>query len=275
MNQAYGVTLSAAATAFDRVASSYDELFTHTAIGRAQRRQVWGRLLAAFPAGSRILELNCGTGEDAWFLANRGRTVLACDASATMIEVAKRKSRTEPDARATDLRFLQLANEELSTLPTEETFDGALSNFSGMNCVSDLRFVARDLAKLIRPGGNVLLCVWSRVCLVEVIWYLLNGQAKKAVRRFSREHTARLGDAVISVSYPSMREMRRAFSPWFALTSRQAVGLFVPPSYMERSIGGREKLLARLEQLDRLLAGWPILRELGDHVLLEFVRCNP
>jgi ubiquinone/menaquinone biosynthesis C-methylase UbiE len=273
MNLAYGVTLSAAATAFDRVANSYDESFTHTAIGRAQRRQVWSRLLAAFPVGSRVLELNCGTGEDARFLANRGRSILACDASAAMIEVAKR--RTQQETGQADLTFLQIANEELGSLPVEQAFDGAFSNFSGMNCVSDLRSVARNLAKLVRPGGSVLVCVWSRLCLAEVIWYFAHVQAKKAFRRFSRQATARLGDAVISVSYPSIRELRHAFSPWFALSSRRAVGLFVPPSYMERLIGRYDKLLAPLEQLDRLCAGWPILRDVGDHVLLEFVRCNP
>jgi SAM-dependent methyltransferase len=273
MNLAYGVTLSAAATAFDRVANSYDELFTQTAIGRAQRRQVWSRLLAAFPGGSRVLELNCGTGEDAKYLVNRGRSVLACDVSAAMIEVAKR--RTQHETGHADLRFLQLANEQLGSLPIEPAFDGAFSNFSGMNCVSDLRPVARDLAKLVKPGGSVFLCVWSRLCLAEVIWYLAHVQAKKAVRRFSRQATAKLGDAVISIFYPSIREMRHSFSPWFALSSRWAVGLFVPPSYMERLIGSHDKLLSRLEQLDRLCAGWPILRDVGDHVLLEFVRCNP
>jgi ubiquinone/menaquinone biosynthesis C-methylase UbiE len=272
MNLAYGVTLSAAATAFDRVANSYDELFTHTALGRAQRSQVWSRLLAAFPVGSRILELNCGTGEDARFLANQGRSVLACDASAAMIEVANR--RTGGETEHADLTFLQIANEELGSLAIEQAFDGAFSNFSGMNCVSDLRSVAGNLANLIKPGGRVLLCLWSRQCLAEVIWYFAHLQAKKAVRRFSRQATARLGDAVISVSYPSIREIRRAFCPWFALSSRRAVGLFVPPSYMERLIGRRHKLLARLEQLDRLCAEWPILRDVGDHVLLEFVRCN-
>ena len=90
MHLTNGAAFSAAATAFDRVADSYDELFTHTAIGMAQRKQVWGKLIAAFLTGSRILELNCGTGEDARFLAARGRSVVACDASTEMIEVAKR-----------------------------------------------------------------------------------------------------------------------------------------------------------------------------------------
>jgi len=273
MNAVYGAVHTAAAAAFDRVASSYDELFTHTAIGRAQRKQVWEKLLAAFPPGSRILELNCGTGEDARFLAKRGRSVVACDASAAMIEVAKQRGPKE--GGVANPEYLQVANEDLSALAAQGRFDGVLSNFSGLNCVADLTPVARHLANLIRPGGRALLCLWSPVCVAEVFWYLFHGQMKKAARRFSGKATARLGGVTIPVSYPTVRELRRSFSPWFQLRSRRAIGLFVPPSYAEPWMSKHPKLLARLERLDEICAQWPILRDVGDHMLLEFVRCNP
>lgn len=272
MNSAAHAILSNPATAFDGVARSYDELFTETAIGRAQRAHVWDRLLSAFPQGSRILELNCGTGEDARFLSKRGRSVLACDASAEMIEVA-RNQRAEDGPRRLD--FLQIANEELRVLVNRGPFGGAFSNFSGLNCVADLRPVARDLATLVIPGGRVLLCLWSPVCVFEVLWYLLHGQPKKAVRRFSGRATATLGGKTISVFYPTAGEVQDCFAPWFQLSSQCAVGLFVPPSYAERSMHNRGKLLQRLQLLDRLCAEWPIFRGVGDHMLLEFVRCNP
>ena len=79
----------------------------------------------------------------------------------------------------------------------------------------------------------------------------------------------------IPVSYPTIREVRRSFSPWFRLSSRRAIGLFVPPSYVEPWISKHPNFLARLERLDQICAQWPILRDVGDHVLLEFVRCNP
>ncbi len=273
MNVANGVALAAAATAFDRVADSYDELFTHTAIGRAQRKQVWKELLAAFPQGSRILELNCGTGEDARFLAKEGRSVVACDASAGMIAVARRHQDKASDASA--IQYLYAANEDLAALCFEKPFDGAFSTFSGLNCLADFRSFACNLAKLVKPGGRALLCLWSRVCVAEVIWYLLHAQPKKAARRFSRKATARLGELTIPVNYPTVREMRYSFSPWFQLVSRRAVGLFIPPSYTEKAIAGHDKILACLERLDSLCSKWPILRDAGDHVLLEFVRCNP
>jgi SAM-dependent methyltransferase len=273
MHLTNGAALSAAATAFDRVADSYDELFTHTAIGMAQRRQVWSKLIAAFPTGSRILELNCGTGEDARFLAARGRSVVACDASAEMIEVAKRNN--SPQGGLASPTYLQLANEDLSMLPFNDAFDGAFSNFSGLNCLSDLGPLARDLANLVQPGGRVLLCVWGRTCVAEILWYLFHGQKEKAFRRFSRQARATLGGATISVTYHRLSDIRHSFSPWFRFESRSAVGLFVPPSYAAAWISQHKKLFAQMEWLDLLCADWPVLRDLGDHLLLEFVRCNP
>jgi ubiquinone/menaquinone biosynthesis C-methylase UbiE len=272
MNLAHEVTRSTAATAFDHVAASYDELFTHTAIGRAQRNQVWRQLLAAFVPGSRILELNCGTGEDARFLANRGRSVLACDASNAMIEMAKRRGQEETPLA--NIEHLHLATEDLARLFDRGPYDGAFSNFSGLNCLADLKPVARNLAVLLKPGGRVLLCLWSRLCWIEIFWCLFHGQLKKAARRLSKSATARLGDMTIPVFYPSVRSVRRSFSPWFELRSRCAVGLFVPPSYVEQSIRKHEWLLELMKRLDRECAAWPILRDAGDHVLLEFVRCN-
>lgn len=264
--------LIAAGIAFDQVAGSYDEVFTHSAVGRAQRNLVWTKLLAAFPPGSRILELNCGTGEDARFLAASGRTIVACDASASMIDVSR--NRVLAGTAAANPEFLHLANEELEQLPARQAFDGAFSNFSGLNCMADLRPLAVNLATLVKPGGHILLCLWSRICVAEVLWYLLHGQPQKAIRRFSGTSTARVGGATISVSYPTVRAVHRAFSPWFNLRSRSAIGLFVPPSYTENWIGKYPKALRRMEDLDRLTGGWPVLRAFGDHVLLEFERCK-
>jgi SAM-dependent methyltransferase len=271
MHGGASVITIAAATAFDGVADSYDEVFTYSMIGRAQRRKVWAKLLAAFPRGSHILELNCGTGEDARYLVERGRSVVACDASHSMIEVAKRVS---PWGNGANLEFLHLANEDVGFMPSEKLFDGAFSNFSGLNCIEDLRPFASNLAALVKPGSPVLLCLWSRVCVAEFFWYLLHGQPSKACRRLPGKAMAKVGEVTIPVAYPTVNRVRRDFSPWFQLRSRSAVGLFVPPSYVEQWMSRHPKILAGLERLDQVSADWPIFRDAGDHVLLELVRCN-
>ena len=51
-------------------------------------------------------------------------------------------------------------------------FDGALSNFSGLNSVADLNRTARDLASMVTMGAPVIICLSTRFCLSETLWFL-------------------------------------------------------------------------------------------------------
>ena len=77
--------------AFDALAATYDAHFTHSRIGTLMRRAVWQRLDSCFYPGHRVLELNCGTGEDAVYLGQRGVQVLATDLSKAMLQVTRQK----------------------------------------------------------------------------------------------------------------------------------------------------------------------------------------
>src|SRR5574341_1364692 len=60
---------------FDAAALTYDEIFTQRRLGSWLREMVRERL--PFQPGDHILELGCGTGEDALWLAQRGISVTA------------------------------------------------------------------------------------------------------------------------------------------------------------------------------------------------------
>jgi ubiquinone/menaquinone biosynthesis C-methylase UbiE len=255
--------------AFDGIAQQYDELFSSTAIGIAQRKVVWSKAQQEFRRGDHILELNCGTGEDARFLASMGASVLATDASPQMIAFARSKCRDL--SRSISFKVLQI--EQLDQLDSSASFDGVFSNFSGLNCVDDLHAVAESLASLCRPGLPVLLCLCSRTCLWEMAWYSVRMDFRRAFRRLSAfGSVATIGDSTVRVFYPSSAEIRRAFAPWFNLCSSQAVGLAVPPSYLNSIVTGIPRLRRLAEKFDRTFSRLPILRELGDHVLFHFVR---
>jgi SAM-dependent methyltransferase len=260
---------------FDAIASRYDETFTTSRIGRAQRASVWRELEKAFRSGDRVLEIGCGTGVDACFLAERGVTVLACDSSPQMIAVATR--------RATDNRKLGsvrphlLAAEDIASLRSGDFFDGAFSNFGALNCVLDLRQLAKDLSILLRPGATALLCWMGRCCLWEITWYLAQGKPVKALRRFQREGvTARLAEgANVHVRYPSVRLLAQTFAPEFQLKSVTGIGVFVPPSYLETWANRFPGLFGLSVRTDSLLGRCPGIRAFADHILLEFRREGP
>jgi SAM-dependent methyltransferase len=256
--------------AFDQLAEGYDDLFTKSLIGRAQRTVVWNVLTQIFQSGDHVLELNCGTGEDALFLARNGISVFACDASERMIQVASQRLSVE--GLDTSVQFSLLPTEHLSEIECPTMFDGAFSNFSGLNCVVNLRQTAGDLANLLPAGAPLLICLSTRFCISEIVWFLVHGEFRKAFRRCFGHATATVGQFTVDVYYPTVRQLRKLFSPFFTLQSVTGIGVTVPPSYVESWICKHPRLLGFLRATDAIVATRPWFRVLGDHMLLRFER---
>ena len=259
-----------AGLAFNAIAHQYDDLFTKSLIGRAQRNAVWNVLGSVFRSGERVLELNCGTGEDALFLARKGVSVYACDASDRMILVAAARMAREPRGAMVQLEVR--ATEDIGDLARNEQFDGVLSNFSGLNCVADLSDVARQLATLVRPGGHLVFCFSTRFCAWEVLWFLAHARPGRAFRRWKGSADASLGSAKVTVHYPRLKDIQIAFRPWFRLIACKGIGVTVPPSYMEHVAQRYWRLLKKLERVDNAISALPGIRIFGDHMLLVLER---
>jgi ubiquinone/menaquinone biosynthesis C-methylase UbiE len=265
-------TVRAPFEAFDRIAETYDATFTNSAIGSAQRRSVWKEIVRNFTAGQRILEINCGTGVDALNLAMRGVHVIACDSAPQMIAVAK--LRADHAATPATVEFRVLANEQIGMLRNEGPFDGVLSNFSGLNCVADPSFLAYELAQLVRKRSRLVLCLFGCFCIWETVWYLTQGNLRKAVRRVRQG----AGPAVLSVRsettvwYHTVRHMKKTFHPYFRLVGWKGVGVTVPPSYLEFLAAGFPHLFHIASRIDPWLGGCPGFRAMADHMVLMFER---
>ena len=264
--------VSAAGAAFDRIAQDYDQIFTDSLIGRAQRDAVWKVLTRTFRADEKVLELNCGTGEDAIFLAANGVSVLALDASPQMIAEAER--RLQRNALQVPVVFCELPTERIGELHPETQLDGAFSNFSGLNCVADLDAVASSLAGLVKQGGQLVLCFSTRFCLIEIMYYLAVGQWRKAFRRCKGYSEVTLDGMQFTVYYPTVRKIRQSFAPDFRLSFCTGIGVAMPPSYFEGWVRRHAGLVPLLRWMEALLATFPIFRSTGDHVLLCFERVS-
>jgi SAM-dependent methyltransferase len=241
--------------AFDILAARYDEVWTRSAVGRSQRAAVWRHLAPLFGPGDSVLDLGCGTGEDALHLGSSGIRVRAVDQSAEMVRIARERG----------VHASVLPIERIDEL--DGRFDGVISNFGALNCVSSLASLRKPLARLVRTGGHLAICVIGRFCPWETAWYLIHGQARKALRRWSgRSYSRSMG---IPVYYPSARAVLTAFDPDFEFSHWAGIGLFVPPSYVG---GATRRFLARLETLDRQFGHLPLLRASADHRLFVFTR---
>jgi ubiquinone/menaquinone biosynthesis C-methylase UbiE len=242
------------ATVFDRLAARYDECWTTTPTGRAQRDAVWRAVDPLFCPGQRVLDVGCGTGEDAAHYSARGVTVHAVDASPAMVRAAERRGGFTTEV---------LSAEELSRMGG--IFDGVISNFGALNCVRDLADVAQSMARLTRPGAVAAVCLMGHICLWETLYYLTRLQFRKAFRRWSGSGVAY---REMRVYYPSTAAVREAFGEGFELRSWSGTGLCVPPSYVKLPA----RAVAWLAELDTVLARVPLLRAMADHRLYIMVR---
>jgi hypothetical protein len=76
----------------------------------------------------------------------------------------------------------------------------------------------------------------------------------------------------VSVRYPSVRKLADIFVPGFRLTKMQGIGITLPPSYLEHWAQKFPLVLKRLASLDRRIGCLPLVRSMGDCVLLQFER---
>ena len=267
-------SLPPAAAAFDAIAERFDGRYGAWLSVAAQRRAVRAALVSRFPAGAHLLDVGGGTGEDAEYLIRAGRHVLLTDVSPSMVRIAETKLRP---LGAEQPRVVPA--EQLSALADERDaaglppFDGAYSNFAALNCVTDLREPARGLARLIPPGGCAMLVIFGTCPPGEWAVQLAKLDVRSAFRRASKGDVhARLGGNNFTVRYHRSADVARAFAPWFRLTRRIGIGVFVPPSAAEPAISRFPRLLVGLEAIDRVVSG--PLAALGDHVLYQLERLD-
>lgn len=251
--------------AFDALAADYDLRFTGTPLGTLLRQAVHRRLDANFAPGASVLELACGTGEDAVHLARRGVRVLATDASPAMVEAARQKVAAAALEERVEVRLLPI--EEISRL--SGTFDGVFSDFGGLNCVPDLPAVARALAALLPSGVPALFCVMGPLVPWEWGYFLRRGSPAQALRRLRRGGVAWRG---MTIRYPSIGTLRKSFAPFFSLRRVAAVGALLPPTDLEAWTARHPRLLAALARWERRLETLPPFPWLADHYLIELER---
>ncbi len=258
---------------FDQTAQDYDLEFTNSTLGRLYRNAVWQRLNEVFNGKRHILELGCGTGEDAQYLASKGHTVTALDASGQMINRAKSKLESAGLAEQVYFKVIDLEGliELDSPLQINENelfiqYDGLLANFGVLNCVQDLAALSRTLHSYLRPGAPAICVIMGPLVPWEWLWYLRKGQPVKGFRRLSNKGVRWRG---ITIRYPAISSAANSFKPYFQVKRVSALGTFLPPSYAEKWAAAHPGWISRLERLERRLAYLKLVAYFADHYILE------
>lgn len=118
-------------------------------------------VLDFFADNARVLDLGCGAGRTSVALAEIGLPVFGIDISELMIEVAREQAL---QAGVGDIsEYAVMDSRDLSSIP-DGGFDAALYSYNGLELVPGLRGkrrVLREVHRVLRPGGRVIICAHS------------------------------------------------------------------------------------------------------------------
>lgn len=201
---------------FDGVAGRYD--LTNAVLSAGLDRG-WRRAVAAAldPApGQRVLDLAAGTATSTLALAATGAFAVGCDFSLGMLAVGRR----------TGLPLV--AGDGLALPFADESFDRVTISF-GLRNVSDVGGCLRELLRVTRPGGWLVVCEFSRPVPAAVrrfyVEYLLRGLPPLA-RAVSSNPEAYVYLAESIRAWPDQRELAGLVGAagWDAVAWRNLTG---------------------------------------------------
>lgn len=123
---------------------------------------------AGVEAGTRLLDVGCGSGLAMQLAAQRGAHVAGLDAAEASLEIARERT-PEGDFRAGEMEDL---------FWVDNTFD-VVTGFNTFQYAADVVNALREARRVARPGGRVAMAVWGRaedcetVALVAALGKLL------------------------------------------------------------------------------------------------------
>jgi SAM-dependent methyltransferase len=220
--------------------------------------------------GLDILELNCGTGEDALWLASRGNKVIATDISDRMLEMTCSRSKQSGLSEWISARRLNIADPD--TYPAGKKYDLVFSNFGGFNCVGPqaVEKAFQSLAKLLNNKGRLVAVVMSRSCIWEWMYFIGKGKFKAANRRRRKQPVlVPVGSIPVSTWYYSPEKFSKLSAAYFTTRKVAPAGFFLPPSYLESYFSKHPQTLKRLNKLEKRISSFGRLAPFADHFIID------
>lgn len=218
------------AAMFDGVARRYDITNTVLSAGLDRRWRKRTRQCLEVRAGQRVLDLAAGTGVSTAELERSGAHAIACDFSQGMLRAGRAvRSRRRVAFVAGDGMHLPFA---------DAAFDAATISF-GLRNVADPRQALRELARVVRPGGRLVVCEFSRPTFAPFRALYLNYLMRvlpSIARKVASNRDAYVYLAESIRAWPTQEELARTIAGcgWHEVRYRNLTGGIVALHVAER-----------------------------------------
>ena len=223
----------------------YDAFSDHYEVGRDRGYHFWldersADIVLRHGRDREVLEVGCGTGLILQRVAPHARRAVGLDLSPGMLSVAKS-------------RGLDVIEGTVTSLPFPDASFDTIYSFKVLAHVPDLSTALSEMARVVRPGGKLILEFYNRQSLRWLV---------RQLRPAGRIGTERTEDDVFT-RFHSLRELRRMLPPQLHLTSVEGmrIATLVPQLFEVPHVGSHWATLENTlsDSPLRYLAGFLVL----------------
>ena len=257
---------------FDYLAENYDKDFTESLSGKMQRTSVWKYIenLIENTRTEKALEMGCGTGEDAIFLAKKGIQVWASDPSIRMIEIANEKARQ--NNLQLSIHFSQTGFENWHPDIQGMQFQLFLANFACLNCLPPDKIEAafRKLNSHIPIGGRAILVLLPPLSVFETLGFFSRLKFRKAFRRWGPQPKKFSSMGMTQgIWYYTPKQIQKIVGSDWALKKKIPLGFFLPPGGLHSFLLNVKIIYKIIVKLETIAAKVNFLSGFSDHFLID------
>lgn len=251
-----------AAEFYDSIADNYDKQLEKGLLEKIMRNKFHNKLLNDFKPGDNILEISCGTGTDAVYLAKHGIYITATDISGRMIEVTNSKVKKENLFEY--VKTITIDTEKI-ILNSEEKYDGIYSNFDGLNYIDNLNAFVKTISNAFKPGSIAVFTVLNKKCLWEFIYYFLKFHPFKAFNNLREREK----NYINKMTLYTPGKFANFFKKDFKIKSITGFGFLIPPDGLTGIQMKFRWLFEKLEKFDVFISSIFPFRNFCDHYIVE------
>ncbi|MHB8360269.1 MAG: class I SAM-dependent methyltransferase, partial [Thermoplasmataceae archaeon] len=171
---------------FDAIAEHYDHHIYGNYINNYLRERSVSLMKNFFNGYGNLLEIGSGTGTETLEMLRSGHRVTAIDISDKMNQILMKKAK---DANLDSLLITRTAKaSEIAAFKEDfktPRFDGIYSNYGALNCERDLDNVIEQIDQILRPGGRVVLGIYNKICVSEMVAHVIGIKPGRIFERLS------------------------------------------------------------------------------------------
>lgn len=221
----------------------------------------------------RVLDLNCGTGNDFPFFLEKGYSIVGCDGSKGMLNKAYERYEAEITNGRIELFHGQMEQLDENSFG-DKRFDLIFSVTGGYSYIDDKTFIQVNevLTHYLKKDGVMITAHLNSFCLADLLYHVTTLRLRTAFLRLKKDLKVNIKGKPFRMFLRNTDQLKRLTPAGLRLTNMLPLLAFTPPYQTGYRVGKRFYLFHK--KLELWARKKSILSFMGDQIVTIYRKKN-